>query len=219
MHEFTIVKKEFYEGEDAEGKPFTKDWYTFLVDGFPSLKWFRACEVQGLSPTYYVDRCINRLKAGKSREAFGGIQVGVENSGRMVVMGETAGRGIVYQDTSPPEVSMVNGKRREKRKGFKFSCDGVEASQVYPSEQAARAACAIHCFMTRSKLGCIPKVLLRLKEEYPNGDCKVWACKETNGIRAMVGETEYLIAWLDPSKSGTGQWEVEKFKQITSEVK
>jgi hypothetical protein len=56
---------------DESGVEQTRGFYSFLVDGVPSLKWYPECRVPGYPVDYYVRRCINRLEAGRSAEAFG----------------------------------------------------------------------------------------------------------------------------------------------------
>jgi hypothetical protein len=224
MHEFRVVRQEFPETVDATGAPVLAAWYTFHVseDGttwFPSLKWFRECNVAGLPKTYYVDRCVGRVKAGRSAEAFGQSAV-VLADGKPVgfaAVEKGRGRGAVYAETGPAKVAMVTGrgglaKPREERKGFKAKVDGAELPRTYPTEAAAKAACAIHCFMTRHKLGRVAHVLERLKEEFPDAkEHKAWACCQENAIRATVDGVEYAIGWLPDVRP----WTVEKFKPLS----
>lgn len=214
MHQFKVV---YVEGKDSP--------YTFHVsdDGetwYPSLKWFHECAVIGLPKTYYVDRCINRLKAGRSTEAFGMMTIlvdGVPHEAR--VRGTPLGRAHVYLDPSPPEIEEValhggGTKRREKRKGYRAMVDGIELATEFPTEAAAKAAAATHAFMTRNKLGRLSHVLERFKELVPGTDHKVWACCTDNKIRATCGGVEYSIGWLKPNETKSGLYEVYIFKAV-----
>lgn len=224
MHEFKIVREEFHETYDDAGKAVLAPSYTFHVsdDGgktwFPSMKWYPECKTPGLPKTYFIDRCVNRLKAGRSSEAFGPVSVLVDGQPVAVKLppGIKPGRATVVAESGPANVEMVKShgggsKPRERRKGFKVVADGVELSASYPTEAAARSAAAVHCFLTRNKLGRVGHALEKLKAEFPSSECKVWACAKHNGIRATVDGKEYSIGWV---RDSAGEWTVEKFKQI-----
>lgn len=219
MHSFKIVSQTFPEPHPETGEPWDAPWYTFLVsddDGktwLPSMKWYRECNVPGLPKTYYVERCINRLKAGRSSEAFGGHQV-VTEGGHVVGISKAAkqGRATVKAASGPTEVKIVGGKPREARRGFVGVVDGTSLGE-FPTEAAAKSACAIHAFMTRNKLGRIHHAMERLQAEFHGKECKVFACCERHEIVATVDGAEYSIGWLPPDQTESREWEVERFKK------
>ena len=237
MFEIKIVRDEFHESFDYDekgnlkldsaGKPIEikAPHYTFHVSDdegktwLPSLKWFRECTVEGLPKTYYIDRCINRLKLGASRTAFGDA-LPVMRDGQLVgFTGPSPSsppcRAKVFQDDSPPKITMTEShggvlKPKEERKKWKAIIDGKELPGEFPSEMAARAACAIHCFMTRGKLGNFEYIHARLKELVPEGkEFRVWACPECNEIRATVDGQEYKLGWNKETQ------ELERVKAFT----
>lgn len=212
MIKYEIVQYDFHKEYNDKGTPVSEPWYTFLIDGQPTLKWFKECTVEGLPKTYYVDRCINRLKEGKSKEAFGGVSLALDGS-KVVANGTKSGRGRVFLDTSPPTYETVKGKKREKRKGYKYEVDGVESDKDYSTEALAKEACAVHCFLTRNKLGQLKTAEEQLQSSFPEGTCKVWACSETHTIRATVDEQEYSIGWIQSGDT----WVVERFKPIPTD--
>lgn len=218
MAEFTVVSERFEQG---------RLYYSFLVDGTPSLKWFPECKVEGLAPTYHVDRCISRLKAGRSREAFGpapevsvgGVPLRTEDDSQETKALEAMksagvpeslakqaveqlkklqgkGRGRVYsEEGKAPEGTTDSGKPRTARPVWRYSLDGKPSEKTFPTEAAAREACATAAFMTRGKLGRLAEVKAALEAQFPGVECKVWACKGEHCVRAKAGEVEYLIGW------------------------
>ena len=230
MHEFKIISQDFREGVNPDGSPLMRTYYSFHVsdgkDWFPSMKWFPICTVAGLPKTYYVERCINRLKAGASREANGDallVMQGADVVGLAKVKGGKSGRGEVFQDSGPAKVEQVKShggqvKPREERKKWKAKVDGAELCGVdgkpveFPDEKSARAATAIHAFLTRGKVGRISHARERLEELVPGGSVyAVWTCCKENSIRAAVDGVEYAIGW---AKDSSGQWFVEKVKPM-----
>lgn len=236
MHEFRIKAKVFQEGfvDGKETDPNLVPYYTFHIsdDGgktwYPSMRWFHECSVKGQPKTYYVDRCIERLKAGRSAAAFGTapyVLAGEEIVGR-VKMGTTSGRGSVERESGAAETERVpvkgGTKPREVRKGFRGLVDGIpladekDTPRSFPTEKAARAAVAIHCFLTTGKAGRRDHLIERLKELVPDGtEYKVWLCCDEDALRATVDGTEYAIAWLKPGESPDGEWYVERVKPLT----
>lgn len=205
MSEFTIVRQEFRKGFDEQGNPVVGPYYTFLVDGAPSLFWQPECSVPGLPKTYYIDRTINRLKAGRS-EAFGPPMVAV--GGKPVVPASALGldgkekknRARVFKDDTPPvlELVTVHGggtKPRESRPGYRYELDGVTSAETYPSEAAARAACAVKAFMTRSKLGRLEEAKATFEAANPGLSCTVYACPKEHTIYANVNGVKYSVGF------------------------
>lgn len=224
MATFEIVRAEFADGPH----------YTFLVDGAPSLKWFRECTVLGLPKTYYVDRCVARLKAGRSREAFGDAPE-VRLDGRALDPGAAPdrdriaaalrsqglgegrvghvlrtlsagggvhrGRGGLHREEPEPAPASEgapatrSGKPSPSRPAWRYVLDGRRSTQSYPTEQSARAACAVAAFMSRGKLGRLAEAQGALEAAYPDRPCKVWACAKEHCVRAKVDGAEYLIRW------------------------
>lgn len=229
MFEFKVVRAEVHDSFEMDKggklKSVKAPCYTFHVsdDGgktwVPSLKWYRECTVKGLAKTYYIDRCINRLKAGASREAFGSsLSVSLDNGNS--ASAQRNGRASIKMIEHKGEMEMVakggKEKPREKRPTYKAFVDNQEIGE-FPSEQTAKGAAAIYAFMTRGKLGRIHYARTRLMELIPNfppESYKVWACTEEERIRAKIGEQEYSIAWIPPGQSVSGQWEIEYFKSI-----
>jgi hypothetical protein len=232
---------------DVEGRSQTRVFYSFTVDGVPSLHWLPQCDVPGLPKDYYIQRTLNRLRSGRSKEAFGdapqvavdGVPVAVtsltedrfqaiesqlRSAGvpdslvastlRSLRQASGQGRGSVYPDPTPaaPTTVVSRGgqtKTREARPLWRYSLDQLESSETFPTEAAARAACALAAFMTRHKLGRLAEVQARLEAEFPGQACKVWVCPKEHAIRATVNGLEYLIAW---SRVGD-LWAVDHFKK------
>lgn len=167
--EYQVILDESKAGRvDKNGAPL--ECYTFTVNGTPSMKWFKPCQVEGLLATYYVERCIGRLKAGRSREAFGGPVLAMGAAGDLVWMEAPAPRGSV--------------RRCEKRNRWVYTLDGREAEQTYPTEATAKEACACAAFMTRGKLG-------RLKEAVETfRACHGKGCEVRIKGRAVVAVAE-----------------------------
>lgn len=207
MHVFEIVSENFKASDGSGGD---EKWFTFLVDGMPSLKWFKACNDPAKPETFFVERCISRLKMGRSSEAFGPHKVQVDGKIAGAVAGKK-GRAEIVQPNGPPEVVLLNGKPKEVRRPFCVTVDGKKVCECH-TEEDARGAAAIHAFMTRDKLGQIPAAAEKLAAENPGKECKVWACRETHGIRATVDGEEYSIGWVPPGPH-SDKWAVEKFKK------
>ncbi len=129
--------------------------FTFTVDGALSFKWF---------PTRVAaERCVNRLKAGLSGEAFGGAGVATV-AGKQVSDVEYAaadGNGKKARakiasagEVTTEEVETKSGRKkpRERKPGFVIEVDskvfegGTDLKQV-------KADAATAAFMTRGKLG------------------------------------------------------------------
>jgi len=123
--------------------------WSFRIDGIESGFW---------SPTRYaVERCISRLKEGRSREAFGD-KVDVFSNGVKVAEARTGpGQGRAKVTQFQPNVQQSTRKMksgREKppvnRPMFRAELDGEHIGD-YATEKEARAACAFKAFMTRGK--------------------------------------------------------------------
>jgi len=231
--------------QDASGTPQERPYYSFTVDGVPSLKWYPECNVPGLPKDYYVQRCLKRLQAGRSAEAFGSapavavngqvvalataspdwsaVEKQLESAGVAPHLREKAinamrlsakqGRGEVKPIPAGEPITVIKDGRREQREQrpkWTFLLDGQECGEEFPSEQAARAACAMKAFLTRHKVGQIPAALAKLQEEFPGRECKVWACGEQHGICATVDGEAYSIGWVRVGET----WTAEKFKKI-----
>ena len=124
------------------------------------------------------------------------------------------GRGSVLKDRGDPKVEEVTShggrtKPREKRAGWRYTLDGVQSEDSYPTEAAARSACAFAAFMTRGKLGAVPTVLAVLQSQFPSRECRVWVCAEDYEVKASVDGKEYGIVW---ARVGA-QLVAEKFKE------
>lgn len=204
---------------DADGEPQERYFYSFLVDGVPSLKWYPECNIPGLPKTYYVERCMNRLKAGRSSEAFGTAPM-IAVNGQVLnsaALSAGNGRGAIKQLKAKSTQLVAQGDRSKPVEGrplFKYVLDGKESSEEFPTEAAARTACAFKAFMTRHKLGQIPAAQLALEKEFPGKVCKVWACPQDHEIKATVGGKQYAIGWVKVD----GKWVVERFKPMEEVV-
>lgn len=149
MAEFKVFCDETRKGRvDKDGAPL--ECYTFAVNGAPSMKWFKPCLLprEQLPPAYdaalpteeyYVRRCIGRLRQGRSREAFGGPSLAMGPGGVLVQQQAAPARGTVC--------------RCDQTRRWKYTIDGREAPDTYPTEAQAREACAAAAFMSRGKLG------------------------------------------------------------------
>jgi hypothetical protein len=72
---YEVVKFPLQGEEDSEGVERREDYcFTFLINGQPTLRFFNRCTLQNMPETYYVDRCIGRLREGRS-DVFGGPRV------------------------------------------------------------------------------------------------------------------------------------------------
>lgn len=212
MHEIKVIGPLYPETyRDDQGVERVRRHYSFTVDGVPSLYWQPECATPGLPPTYFIDRTIKALDAGLSREAFGGGPALSMNGS--AVPSPSAGRGRVYPEAGETETETVahggRQKAREKRKGWKVALDGVELAETYPTEPAAKRACAIMAFMTRGKVGHIPRVLDKLKTENPGRECAVFVCPDEHEVAATVDGRKVGIVWV---RTAGGGWGVEKFK-------
>jgi hypothetical protein len=232
---------------DAEGRERTRVFYSFTVDGVPSLHWLPQCDVPGLPADYHIQRTLARLRAGRSKEAFGdaprvevdgqpvpataltdsrlaSLRTQLEAAGVAPALVQSTlqnlrqasgqGRGSVHQvETSGEPTTVVSrggqSKPREARPVWRYTLDGLDSTDTYPSEAAARAACALAAFMSRHKLGRLKEVQARLEAEFPGQACRVWVCPQEHAIRATVDGVEYHIAW---SHLG-GLWSVDHFKR------
>ena len=199
---------------DEQGVEQTRSFYSFLVDGVPSLKWLPECNVPGLPKTYYIQRTINRLMSGRSSEAFGSNPTVIDGAGRIMAMPHRAGRGVVRKiEPTVESTTVVRGGRTktvEPKPTFRFTIDGVESKEEFTTEQIAKTACAVAAFMTRGKLGAIPAALEKLKAEFPGKDCKVWACPKDHEVKASVDGKLVAIAWVDVGDRKA----VERFKEL-----
>jgi hypothetical protein len=125
--------------------------FTFTVDGLPSGMWF---------PTRHAaDRCVLRLKLGRSGEAFGGA--GLTAAGASVGYAALDGNdrqarakvevgGEVTTETV--EAKSGRTKPREKRPGYVVTLDGL-AYEGGTNEQEAKGLAAVQAFLTRGKFG------------------------------------------------------------------
>lgn len=234
MAEFKIVGQEFPElGYNPDGTAMLdaagnhvqvmKPWLTFLVDGKPSLKWFRECAVEGLPKDYYVQRCIKRLQSGFSREAFGdaptilkdGVPVTVDVGDRvsaeeflvkagfdrsrvkamLAKLPSGKGRGAVEEIPADGQRTTGSGKVVQARPRFRYVLDGKPSVETFPTEAAARAACAVQAFMTRGKLGTLGLIEAALRAAHPGKSCEVWACAADHEIKASVDGKQVAIGW------------------------
>lgn len=144
--------------------------FTFTLGGLPSGMWF---------PTRYAaDRCLNRLRAGRSAEAFGGA--GATNGGVGIQYASLDGSDkparakIVRGDEVTVEtVTTKSGrtKPREKRPGFVVELDG-KAFEGGTDEAAARGLAAVQAFVTRGKFGLKEEAASSFKD-LTGKDCKV----------------------------------------------
>lgn len=139
---------EIYQDKEREAKGITQCW-SFRVDGAESGFW---------SPNRYaIERCISRLKEGRSSEAFGDT-VNVMANGVKVAeakMGASKGRAKVTCHTpmaSTATRKTKSGKEKPaiNRPVYRAELDGEHIGD-FPTEKEARAACAIKAFMTRGK--------------------------------------------------------------------
>lgn len=184
---------------------------TFTVNGEPSLKWFHPCTIEGLSRTYYVERCINALKAGLSREAFGGPVATIRSAdgpARQVNL-NPGGRGKVFhEDAEAAETTTRSGKtvRRGGRR-YRYSLGGQPSEESYPTEAAAKEACAVAAFMTRGKLGRLVEVESAFKSEYDQ------ACVASMDSGSVIATAEDGTRYAVRLAAG----EVPRFKVIQSE--
>lgn len=172
--------------------------YTFLVDGVPSLKWFHRCHLSGHAPTFYADRCIGRLKKGLSREAFGGPAVMLAGASAA----PPAGRGKVYQAGTVAYTSKA-GKSVE-RAAWKYDLDGQCCGETYPTEDAAKAACALAAFMSRGKLGRVGEAQAALEAAHPGCSCKVSVCAKKHKVVAEVDGKPVAVAFTAAGVSFKG---------------
>lgn len=231
---------------DDKGAEQTRGFYSFTVDGVPSMKWYPECRVPGLPIDYYVRRCVKRLEAGQSAEAFGASPV-VSLNGKPVALesaapdfadvmtkltvagvpddlaakaidvlrrGSKAGRGSV-REVAPKGVPLAvvqNGrtKMREAKPTYRYTLDDIECEEDFPTEAAAKRACALRAFMTRHKLGQIPAAQKALETAFPGRACRVWACAKEHGICATVDGERYSIGW----ELLGGTWTATKFKKV-----
>lgn len=147
------MKIEVYE--DKARKKLTEDTgrpiqtWTFKVDGQESGFWsFRQ---------YDVERCISRLKEGRSSEAFGDV-VDVLSNGIKVAearVGPKQGRATVTQFTPQVQQStrkMKSGAHKPAvvRDMYRAEVDGQHIGD-FATQKEARSACAFKAFMTRGK--------------------------------------------------------------------
>lgn len=128
--------------------------WSFRVDGRESGFWSLTKEA--------VERCVNRLSQGRSREAFGDV-VDIMASGNKIAearIGPYRGRATIEKMEEPTPKSpkpkprtMASGKVKATptRTMHKAKVDGIEIG-VYESESKARRACAFAAFMTRGRM-------------------------------------------------------------------
>lgn len=67
---------EIIHDKELEARTGNRQAFTFLVDGIPSMRWFpnaESKEFPNRSADYFVQRCVSRLKDGRSSEAFGNV--------------------------------------------------------------------------------------------------------------------------------------------------
>lgn len=201
MADFKIVTQEVPNGVNPDGTPLLVTQYSFLVDGVPSLLWANECHVQGLPKTYYIDRVIGRLKEGRSA-AFGAAAVKVGDQVFSAPPGKTV-RASVVQKAAAGAVKFEAApggtlKPREPRPSWTYVLDGTESKETFPTEQAAKTACAIKAFMTRGKLGRLDEVRAILTEKHPGKECKVFVCPRRHAVVATVSGVPHAVG-IDPS--------------------
>lgn len=188
MHEFKIIDR----GESVH----RLKRFTFTVDGHPSL-YFSSTKRN-------IERVIDRLKLGRSSEAFGGA--GTATFARSPILVKYAsltgedkparGKVIAGGEVTTETVETKSGrtKPREKRPSFLFELDGKVYDGNHTSEAEARGACAIAAFMTRGKLGLKDEARAAFKDERGK-DCKIHlvagklVAKDTDGKLWWVGVT------------------------------
>lgn len=194
---------------DNEGKEHTRGFYSFTVDGVPCLKWWPECRVEGMPKDYYAQRCIDRLKAGRSDVLGKGAGVAAGGTGATVMSGGIGQRATIatVEVVKKPGTATVTYDRPR----FRFILDGKESTETYPTEGLARGAAAIAGFMTRDKLGAIPDTLAILKEQFSGQKCHVWVCPEEHEICATVDGQRYAISW---ARDSNGKFYAERFKKI-----
>lgn len=152
---------------DGDGNPVLEAKWTFTVDGQPSLYY---------SPNEHgIRRVVERLRQGRSREAFGGSGVVVDGAGVVQAVAHLPsaigsagaeaqatkqGRGCVTCEDGPVAMAATRANPKKvkprggnARKVFRATVDGKCLGKTFASEAEAKAACAIACFMTRGKLG------------------------------------------------------------------
>lgn len=209
----TAIEYKIVHDPDREGRGV--QCLTFTVNGEPSMKWFHKCGVEGLPEDHYVTRCIDRLKAGRSREVTGGPVVGMTSGGDSKLLAEQKGRGRVFpEDTKPTETETGSGKR-VKRSGtvYRYELDGEKSKETYPTEAKAKEALAVKAFMSRGKLGRLEEAqgaFTAFCKENKLGKGEVFVCPERHRVLARDKDgTEYVV--------GFGRDEVS-FKPLAEEA-
>jgi hypothetical protein len=175
MAEFKVVE----DAGRAERSRGRKSW-TFTVDGEPSLAW---CPTKAAA-----ERIVNRLRLGRSGEAFGGA--GVASAGPQMATALSRGhdkpaRAKVIQvgEVTTEEVVAKSGKvkPRQKRPAFSFELDGKHREEFKTTSEAeAKAACAVEAFMTRGKRRRLAEAEAAFKELH-GLNCKVQTAPELSG--------------------------------------
>ncbi len=166
-----MAKYNIFKNEDKEkaGLPCL----SFTIDGYETMMWFSPCKVNGLNENYYVERCINRLKQGRS-EAFGGP--GVVQNEKLLASGRKV-RARTFE-SSP---------RR-----WKYELDGKACEEHYPTESLAKEACAVKEFLTRGKLGRLKEIEESFKTKHGK-ECKAYV--KNNKITIDAADDKYFAAF------------------------
>lgn len=196
MPEFSIVRD-----DERAASTGGRDVYTIIIDGVPSLKWFPACETPGMKPDYFAQRCIDRLKAGRSN-VFGGPLIVADTKvvGRAVVAGQAPVRARVYRGEPKTETVESGGKKGKTRERvvtpWVAELDGATIGE-FATEAEAKCATACQAWKTAGKLGQIPAALAALQEAFPGKACEVKACPKKHRIVASVDGVRYHVGFRD----------------------
>ena len=172
------IKVEIYQDKDR-AKAGVQSW-TFSVDGQPSGMW---CPTE-----YAAHRVVTRLEQGRSGEAFGrSVAVAGDRDVRVAeALPKARGRVVEVPKKGKEKVALGSGKEKEReaKPSYKYVLDGKESADEYPTEAAAREACAFAAFMTRGKLGRLAEV-----EEAVKADCGE-DCKAAYDGKAVTVKTK-----------------------------
>lgn len=154
--------------EFPENHPLKR--FTFTVDGKPSLYW------SATRPA--IERVVNRLKLGRSGEAFGGS--GLTTAGARLEYASLSGEDRKARakielggEVTVEETETKSGKKkaREKRPGYVVTLDGTPYDGG-TTEAGAKELAAVGAFMTRGKLGVKDEARAAFKDA-TGKDCKV----------------------------------------------
>lgn len=168
---------------EARGRPCV----SFTIDGAPTLMWWPICKEESLGWDYFARRAIKRLQAGRE-DSLGGMVKPVRAGFQATA--EDAPRGRVFSVTTGTPTVNARGKTREAPARWKYALDGVESEKDYPTESAAREACACAGFLSRGKLGRLDAIRAAIGE-----GATVGVCPERHRIVARdAAGVEYAVA-------------------------